>query len=52
MTKIAPQYAVNKSKGSTGSEWEESIVAELNSSLNQWVDSIPDHRTSFLSPLA
>ncbi|KAJ4477535.1 fungal-specific transcription factor domain-containing protein [Lentinula aciculospora] len=39
-------YAINKSKilmGFGGDEWEQHIVAELDSALNQWVDSVPDH---------
>ncbi|KAF9064495.1 fungal-specific transcription factor domain-containing protein [Rhodocollybia butyracea] len=39
-------YAINKSKillGFGGSQWEQHIVAELDSALNQWVDSVPDH---------
>jgi hypothetical protein len=26
------------------SNWEQKIVSELDSSLNEWVDSVPDHR--------
>ena len=43
-----PQYAINKPKflfGYTGHNWEQDIVAELDSSLNKWVDSVPDHCT-------
>ncbi|KAK0441749.1 fungal-specific transcription factor domain-containing protein [Desarmillaria tabescens] len=29
--------------GLTGKSWEQRLVAELDSSLNAWVDSIPDH---------
>ncbi|KAE9398887.1 hypothetical protein BT96DRAFT_957454 [Gymnopus androsaceus JB14] len=39
-------YAINKSKilmGFGGEQWEQHIVAELDSALNQWVDSVPDH---------
>ncbi|KIK66923.1 hypothetical protein GYMLUDRAFT_239127 [Collybiopsis luxurians FD-317 M1] len=39
-------YAINKSKillGFGGEQWQQHIVAELDSALNQWVDSIPDH---------
>lgn len=46
MTFLA-QYAINKSKvllGFVGSEWEQHIVAELDSALNKWIDSIPEHR--------
>ncbi|KAG6899670.1 hypothetical protein C0993_008130 [Termitomyces sp. T159_Od127] len=39
-------YSINKSKiilGFVGKQWEQNIVAELDSALNKWVDSIPDH---------
>ncbi|KAJ3505766.1 hypothetical protein NLJ89_g7247 [Agrocybe chaxingu] len=39
-------YSINKSKillGFVGQQWEQHIVAELDSSLNKWVDSVPDH---------
>ena len=44
-----PQYAVRKTDmwtrmGMTGREWNEKIVAELDSALNAWVDTIPEHR--------
>lgn len=29
--------------------WEEVTVASLNSALNSWFDSVPDHRGSTLS---
>jgi hypothetical protein len=41
------QYSINKSKillGFVGQQWEQHIVAELDSALNKWIDSIPDHR--------
>ena len=44
------QYAINKSKilfGYVGNNWEQHIVAELDSALNRWVDSVPDHCTFF-----
>ena len=47
MTHIS-QYAINKSKvlfGYVGEHWEQHIVAELDSALNKWVDSVPDHCT-------
>ena len=43
------QYSINKSKvllGFVGPKWEQHIVAELDSALNKWVDSVPDHRQS------
>ncbi|KAG6845260.1 hypothetical protein H0H87_011995 [Tephrocybe sp. NHM501043] len=39
-------YSINKSKvvlGFVGKQWEQHIVAELDSALNKWVDSVPDH---------
>ena len=43
------QYATNKSKlakGYLGLEFDQHIVAELDSTLNSFVDGIPDHRKS------
>ncbi|KAF9021193.1 hypothetical protein BDZ89DRAFT_1019740 [Hymenopellis radicata] len=39
-------YSLNKSKillGFAGQQWEQTIVAELDSALNRWIDAIPDH---------
>lgn len=39
-------YSINKSKillGFVGPQWEQHIVAELDSALNKWIDSVPDH---------
>ncbi|KII84068.1 hypothetical protein PLICRDRAFT_367695 [Plicaturopsis crispa FD-325 SS-3] len=38
-------YAVNKSKIPRGyaKDWEQTIVAELDSALNQWLEDVPDH---------
>ncbi|KAI0697711.1 fungal-specific transcription factor domain-containing protein [Cerioporus squamosus] len=39
-------YSINKSKailGMIGPEWEQKIVAELDSALNKWVDMVPPH---------
>jgi hypothetical protein len=44
---MAVQYSINKSKvllGFVGSRWEQHIVAELDSALNKWIDSVPAHR--------
>jgi hypothetical protein len=30
--------------GMSGPEWNEKVVSELDSLLNNWVDSVPDHR--------
>ncbi|CAE6426439.1 unnamed protein product [Rhizoctonia solani] len=41
-------YSINKSKillGFVGPQWEQHIVAELDSALNKWIDSVPDHYT-------
>ena len=47
------QYSINKSKallGFVGQQWEQHIVAELDSALNKWIDSVPDHRQSPVFP--
>ncbi|KAK7043156.1 Gypsy retrotransposon integrase-like protein 1 [Paramarasmius palmivorus] len=39
-------YSISKSKmllGLAGPKWEQRMVAELDSALNQWVDAIPEH---------
>ena len=44
-------YATKKSKirsGWSGSDWEQRIVAELDSSLNKWKDSLPEARKSYI----
>ncbi|EAU83262.2 nuclear protein [Coprinopsis cinerea okayama7 len=44
-------YSINKSKillGFIGPQWEQHIVAELDSTLNKWVDSIPSHLMSLI----
>jgi len=41
------QYSLKKNQvllGPTGEQWEQKIVSELDPALNQWVDSVPDHR--------
>jgi hypothetical protein len=43
------QHSINKSKillGFVGPQWEQRIVSELDSAMNQWIDSIPEHRAS------
>ncbi|EEB91818.1 hypothetical protein MPER_09764 [Moniliophthora perniciosa FA553] len=40
-------YCINKSRmmlGFTGPQWEQHVVSELDSALNQWADSVPEHR--------
>jgi hypothetical protein len=42
------QYSINKSKillGFAGQGWEDSVVGELDTALNQFIDSLPNHRT-------
>jgi hypothetical protein len=39
-------YATNKAKvmlGFIGNQWNQNIVAELDSALNKWTDEVPDH---------
>ncbi|KAI6154603.1 fungal-specific transcription factor domain-containing protein [Pisolithus tinctorius] len=39
-------YSISKHKvvfGSKGPQWEERVVAELDSAMNKWVDAVPDH---------
>ncbi|KIM46822.1 hypothetical protein M413DRAFT_440397 [Hebeloma cylindrosporum] len=39
-------YSINKSKiflGFAAQQWEQDLVADLDSKLNKWVDSVPDH---------
>ena len=46
---MLPQYSINKSKSALGQgdqQWEQRIVAELDSALNKWVDAVPGHRMS------
>ena len=46
-----PQYSINRSNtylAFVGQEWEQRIVAGLDSSLNKWTDTIPDHREYLL----
>jgi hypothetical protein len=55
MLTIDLQYTIKKSKvllGFVGQEWEQRVVSQLDSALNQWVDSVPDHRTWPLVPYA
>ncbi|EKM58712.1 uncharacterized protein PHACADRAFT_253204 [Phanerochaete carnosa HHB-10118-sp] len=39
-------FSTKKSKvlsGRTGPEWEQQTISELDSALNQWLDTVPDH---------
>jgi len=48
LTNSVLQYSINKLKvllGFVGQQWEQQIVAELDSALNKWIDGVPDHRT-------
>jgi hypothetical protein len=38
--------------GFVGQQWEQHIVAELDSALNKWIDSVPDHRTQLSTLLS
>ncbi|KAG6907784.1 hypothetical protein DXG01_007391 [Tephrocybe rancida] len=43
---ISEKYATNKSRilhGFGGQQWEENIVSELDSALNAWMATLPDH---------
>ena len=43
------QYSINKSKifwGLGGPDKQQNIVAELDSALNKWSDSVPEHSES------
>jgi len=58
MTNDGLQYSINKLKvllGFVGQQWEQQIVAELDSALNKWIDTVPDHRMwlnlDFILPL-
>jgi hypothetical protein len=45
------KYAIDKSKvllGYAGPHWEQTVIAELDSALNSWVDLLPFHRTYYL----
>ncbi|KAM5544387.1 hypothetical protein V8D89_002047 [Ganoderma adspersum] len=45
-------YATNKSRAQLGhsdQQWEQRIVAELDSALNKWSGSLPSHRCSWLA---
>jgi hypothetical protein len=46
-------YAPKKSRlllGLVGEDWEQKLVTQLDSSMNNWLNSVPDHRaSSFLS---
>jgi hypothetical protein len=46
------QYSSNKSKlmlGLVGPSWEQRVVSEIDSALNKWIDSLPDHCACFPS---
>ena len=47
MTHPFLQYSLKKNRvllGFIGEQSEQQIISELDSALNQWVDSVPDHR--------
>ena len=46
---LASQYSINKSKallGLVGFDGQQRVVAQIDSALNRWLDSIPQHRKS------
>ena len=46
-THVLSQYSTNKSRGQPGQsdqQWEQGVVADLDSALNKWSDSLPSHR--------
>jgi hypothetical protein len=54
MLRIPRQYSINKSKvllGFVRQEWEQRVVSELDSALNQWFDSVPAHCTRVVTCL-
>jgi len=47
------KYSINRSKvllGYVGPKWQQAVVVQLDSALNEWVDSIPDHCKSSSPP--
>lgn len=41
------QYSLNKAQALLATrdpDWDQHLVAELDSALNQWVDAVPEHR--------
>lgn len=49
---LGPKYSINRSKallGYVGPRWQQTIVTQLDSALNTWVDSIPDYCEPFCS---
>jgi hypothetical protein len=44
------KYSINRSKvalGFVGMEWKQKTVAQLDAALDQWVQSIPEHRKPY-----
>lgn len=48
---ILQQYSVRKPDKPVDSDLfsDQDVIAELDSALNKWVNSVPDHRKSFLA---
>jgi len=47
-------YSTTKSRvqmGLTGPRWEQDVVSELDSALNKWLDTVPEHRESNIALL-
>lgn len=45
------QYCIDKSKvllGLVSDDWQEQVVSQLNTALDEWVDSVPEHSQSLL----
>ncbi|KIY64882.1 hypothetical protein CYLTODRAFT_424817 [Cylindrobasidium torrendii FP15055 ss-10] len=36
-------YSANKNRPHQGKDWEQNLVTELDSTLNRWVDAVPEH---------
>jgi len=47
---IVMQYTLNKNIKDMAAEKREETVSELDSSLNEWFDSIPAHCNYFIFP--
>ena len=53
MTGSFTQYTINKSKlilGYVGPEWKQRVIAEIDSSMNKWLDTVPAHRKTLSNP--
>lgn len=51
---LGPKYSISRSKvllGYVGPRWQQTIVTQLDSALNTWIDNIPDYCMPFHSIL-